>query len=71
MPIILLDRDGRRLLDARADIELPVTKFVIGMDFNGALDDSQSFFYSQFVREMITMKHSQLQLDIVRSAILL
>ena len=41
VPIIPLDGDGRLLLEAKTNIELPVPKFVILTDFNGASDDGQ------------------------------
>ncbi len=41
MPIIPLDGDGRLLLEAKTNIELPLPEFVIVTDFNGASDDGR------------------------------
>ncbi len=41
-PIVPLDRDGRLLLEAKANVDLPEPEFVIGTDFDGVSGDGGS-----------------------------
>jgi hypothetical protein len=40
-PIVPLDKDGRLLLEAKANVDLPEPEIVIGTDFDGVSSDGR------------------------------